>query len=90
MEDTFEMPLQTKSYGRRQFSFVFEPTPERRAQAQNNHGQQSLERLRQRGGMSPGEMLAIAECREWKHIVEAEVWPALRAYGEIREIKNLS
>lgn len=34
-------------------------------QAQKNHGQ-SLERLAQRGGLSPTEALAIAERREYK------------------------
>ena len=33
-------------------------------QAQRNHSQ-SLERLAERGGLSPGEALAVMECRSW-------------------------
>ncbi len=35
------------------------------AQAQRNHGQ-SLERLAERGGLSPGEMVAVVEGKHWR------------------------
>lgn len=34
--------------------------------ARKNHGDQSLERLAQRGGLDPTEMLAVLEDRGWK------------------------
>lgn len=40
-------------------------------QAQCNHGQ-TLDRLAERGGLSPCEALAIAERREWKRGPSAE------------------
>lgn len=38
------------------------------AQAQSNHGQQTLERLKARGGLSASEALAIIEGRGWHEI----------------------
>jgi hypothetical protein len=37
------------------------------AQAQKNHSQ-SLQRLAERGGLSPCEMLAVLEDREWRRM----------------------
>lgn len=38
------------------------------AQAQRNHGGQSLERLAERGGLSLCEMCAVIEDRRWRHM----------------------
>lgn len=35
-------------------------------QAQINHGNQTLERLANRGGLSPDELVAVLEDREWR------------------------
>ena len=39
-------------------------------QAQRNHGDQTLRRLAERGGLSPCEAVAILEDRPWKQMDE--------------------
>jgi hypothetical protein len=54
------------------------------AQAYANHGQ-SLERLAQRGGLSPAEALAVVEGRPWKAIftndAEEKLFQLVIQYG---------
>jgi hypothetical protein len=50
-------------------------------QAQRNHGQ-TLCRLRERGGLSPCEALAIAERREWKRMPFVDCIRALQALAD--------
>lgn len=45
-------------------TFTWEPTAAQRQQARSNHGQ-TLERLRERGGVSWCELSAILECRRY-------------------------
>jgi hypothetical protein len=54
---------------------LFEP---HREQAQKNHGQ-ALERLAERGGLGPDEMLAIIEGRRWHAMDEADALAQLKA-----------
>lgn len=42
-------------------------------QCQRNHGQ-SIQRLAERGGLSPCEIVAIIEDREWKPMQEHDAW----------------
>ncbi len=51
------------------------------AQAQINHGQ-SLERLAERGGLSPCEALAIIEDRRWRRMHEDEARGKLKMLAE--------
>lgn len=46
-------------------------------QAMRNHGQ-SLERLAQRGGLSPCEAVAIIEDRRWKRMADVDAESRLR------------
>lgn len=45
-------------------------------QAKRNHGGQSLERLAERGGLSPCELMAVVERRSWRSVDRrvAEKW----------------
>lgn len=47
------------------------------AQARANHGGQSLERLAERGGLSPCEALAVLTCRPWTALSAADKAGAL-------------
>lgn len=76
----FTMPLQEKVYK----AFTWEVTPEQNIQAARNHGGQSLNRLKQRGGMSYAEMVAIVECRDWHPVPDADAIRILEAHGELR------
>jgi hypothetical protein len=65
----FSMPIQNGRPGRREDPalagpFVWVPTVGDRLWAEKNHGQ-SLERLKERGGMSWCEMAAIVLNRPW-------------------------
>lgn len=67
--------------------FVWEPTAEDRRWADRNHGQ-TLERLKERGGMSWCEMVSIVGHRKWQkadqHAAKAEcasILAALKASG---------
>lgn len=48
-------------------------------QAMKNHDQ-ALERLAQRGGLSPCEMVAVLEDREWRKMSDTEAWHRLRFF----------
>lgn len=50
-------------------------------QAQRNHSQ-SLKRLAERGGLSPCELLAVIEDRDWRKIGDAEAWMSI--FGHYR------
>jgi len=54
------------------------------AQAQNNHAQ-SLERLHERGGLSPAEMVYIIEDRKWERpfMTDEEAIPKLIEYARL-------
>lgn len=76
----FSMPIQNTNWGRDHDPslngpFVWEATEEDRRWADRNHGQ-TLERLKQRGGMSWCEMVAIVAHRKWdkadQHTAKAE------------------
>lgn len=54
-------------------------------QAQRNHGQ-SLPRLAQRGGLSPDEMLAVLEDRDWERMDREEAVRQLRNW--ITEVRD--
>ncbi len=47
-------------------------------QAELNHGGQSLERLSQRGGLSPQEAVAVIEDRPWRKMADDEAMARLR------------
>lgn len=51
------------------------------AQAQRNHSQ-TLNRLKDRGGLSPSELLAVLEDRDWKKMSDAEAW--MMIFGHYR------
>lgn len=51
------------------------------SQAKENHGNQSLARLRERGGLSPDEAVAIIEMREWRPMTVVELVDAFRRHG---------
>ena len=51
------------------------------SQARQNHGNQSLSRLRERGGLSPDEAVAIMEMREWRPMTVVELVDAFRLHG---------
>lgn len=55
-----------------------------RRQAMKNHGQ-TLERLKERGGLSPSEMLAILEDREWRAMDDGLALSAIRALSARKE-----
>lgn len=50
-------------------------------QARRNHGQ-TLERLRERGGLAPSELLAILEDRPWRSVAEVRVLERLADFIE--------
>ena len=54
------------------------------AQAQRNHGGQSLERLSERGGLDPAEMLAILDDKPWGPEYLALAQPQCGRRGESR------
>lgn len=67
---SFSMPIQNPTWRDNYDSaldgpFVWEPTSEDRRWADRNHGQ-TLERLKERGGMSWCEMVAIVAHRKWE------------------------
>lgn len=74
MSDLFSMPIQNDG-GRRSRNaaldgpFVWTPTVEDKRTAQSNHSQ-TLERLKDRGGMSWCEMLAILNHRTWYAVAD--------------------
>lgn len=51
------------------------------SQAKENHGNQSMARLRERGGLSPDEAVAIIEMREWRPMTVVELVDAFRRHG---------
>lgn len=61
-------------------------------QARENHDQ-SLQRLAERGGLSPCEMLAVLEDRRWRGMPDTEAVPALveavRAWRETHAAREL-
>lgn len=65
MAGTFAMPVMPPFNERRgaKLTVHFEPTAADRRQAERNHGGQSLERLRERGGVSWCELAAILSNR---------------------------
>lgn len=46
-------------------------------QARTNHGGQSLERLNERGGLDPTELVAVLEDRPWVHLTPVQAEAAL-------------
>ena len=56
-----------------------------REQAMKNHGQ-TLERLRERGGLGPCEAVAILEDRRWRRMFQAD---AIERLDELRRDANL-
>lgn len=54
------------------FGVIWTPTPEDRAQAKNNHGGQSLEKLASRGGVDWSELHAILEHEDYDASVRIE------------------
>lgn len=42
------------------------------SQAKHNHGGQSLQRLAERGGLSPAELVAVVEDRKWSNMADDE------------------
>ena len=64
MTKPFGMPVMGER-GSAQLIVYFEATAADRAQAMSNHGQQTLERLRERGGVSWCELAAILSHRYW-------------------------
>jgi hypothetical protein len=53
-----------------------------RAQAPRNHFQ-TLERLAERGGLAPSELVAVLEDRPWHAMNEAEAADRLRELGVV-------
>lgn len=51
------------------------------SQAKRNHGGQSLERLRERGGLAPCEAVAIVEMRAWQPMNAVQLVDAFRKHG---------
>lgn len=84
MVDKFTMPLQTEP----PLWFTFVPTTCQEAQAQANHGNQSLERLRQRGGVSLAEMIAIVNSRPWRHVGDDDAVAALLHHGSLTAMRK--
>lgn len=60
MAEVFTMPINGDS-------FTWHPNDADRAQARSNHAQ-TLERLKERGGMSWCELCAVLEGRWWKRM----------------------
>lgn len=65
MSGPFRMPIlpPLSERGGARLAVYFEPTKADREQAERNHGGQSLERLRERGGVSWCELAAILSNR---------------------------
>lgn len=56
-------------------------------QAMKNHGQ-SLERLAERGGLSPGEALSVLEDRRWEAVEPADASARLTALVSLWKSEN--
>lgn len=74
----FSMPIQNDDDASLDGPFVWSPTDEDRLWAKNNHSQ-TLERLKDRGGMSWCEMLAIVNHRPWHAADQAKAKAACEA-----------
>ena len=53
-----------------------------RRQAEHNHGGQSLERLAERGGLSPIELWCVLRDKEWNDWPKAESWAEVNKWAE--------
>lgn len=80
MSETFAMPVMSgpasRKVGAVNPQFVWVVTPAHRRQAQSNHGQ-SLERLRERGGLCWSEMYGVLHGVSWGNLPsgpQAEAW----------------
>ena len=49
-------------------------------QARRNHGQQSLQRLAERGGLDPTELVAVMERRSWRPMA---MWEAINRLNQL-------
>lgn len=75
----FRMPIMLDNHGTGYLTFVV--TDVHRRRAQSNH-RQTLERLRERGGLDPGEMLHILQDRQLFPYRPAQL-SDLQPYGEL-------
>lgn len=91
MAEIFVMPILPRKPERDE-GYQWFPTLRDRHRAILNHGQ-TLERLRERGGVSWGELVAIVEDRPWREIdktftaerVSAEIQRRIAAEDELRD-----
>jgi hypothetical protein len=75
----FEMPI---TVGDRKASYKFVPTQQQQRRAMLNHDQ-TLETLKERGGMSLSEMAAIVRSARWERMEDARAISYLDYYGQL-------
>lgn len=76
--DTVMFPVMVGKYGHGKAFVPWNLVAPHEKQAQRNHSQ-TLARLAERGGLSPGELAAVLEDRDWKSIPECDAWLAIFA-----------
>lgn len=75
--DAYHAPMPIMGYPKAE-PFPWALLQPRRQRALRNHGQ-TLERLRNRGGLAPDELVAVLEDRPWRRMTPDEAFTRLRA-----------